>query len=97
LSVAALPLAWAAASYVRRLRSSWKLTTSGACRTIRRASTVPLRAQVHHVPYPAHRAEVIDVQDELVAAAGLPAVSSLPMHVHYSPGVDVEVFALERV
>jgi hypothetical protein len=58
--------------------------------------SVPLRGQVHHLPYPAHRAEVIDVQDELVAAAGLPAVSGLPLHVHYSPGVDVEVFALER-
>jgi hypothetical protein len=58
--------------------------------------TVPLRGHVHHVPYPAHRAEVIDVQDELVAAAGPPVVSGLPTHVHYSAGVDVEVFALER-
>jgi len=57
----------------------------------------PLRGQVHHVPYPVQRAEVLEVHDELVAAAGLPAVSGLPPIVHYSPGVDVEVFALEAV
>jgi uncharacterized protein YqjF (DUF2071 family) len=55
-----------------------------------------LQGHVHHVPYPAHRAEVLDVRDELVAAAGLPAVAGPPLHAHYSPGVDVEVFALEK-
>jgi uncharacterized protein len=59
-----------------------------------RGST-PLKGQVHHVPYPVHRAEVLEVRDQLVAAAGLPAVSGLPVHAHYSPGVDVEVFALD--
>jgi uncharacterized protein YqjF (DUF2071 family) len=54
------------------------------------------KGQVHHVAYPAHRAEVLQVSDQLVAAAGLPAVVGPPLHVHYSPGVDVEVFALER-
>jgi uncharacterized protein len=58
--------------------------------------TAVLRGHVHHVPYPAHRAEVLDVQDLLVEAAGLPGVTGLPLHAHYSPGVDVEVFALER-
>lgn len=53
------------------------------------------RGQVHHQPYPAHRAEVIDVHDELVAAAGLPGVAGPPTYVHYSPGVDVEVFGLD--
>lgn len=57
----------------------------------------PLRGQVHHAPYPVQRAQVLQVHDELVAAAGLPAVSGLPSLVHYSPGVDVEVFALEAV
>jgi uncharacterized protein len=57
----------------------------------------PLRGQVHHTPYPVQRAEVLQVHDELVAAAGLPAVTGLPSLVHYSPGVDVEVFALEAV
>lgn len=54
------------------------------------------KGQVHHVPYPAHRAEVLEVNDQLVAAANLPPIEGLPLHVHYSPGVDVEVFALER-
>ena len=56
-----------------------------------------LRGQVHHTPYPVQHAEVLEVQDELVAAAGLPAVSGLPSHVHYSSGVDVEVFALQAI
>jgi uncharacterized protein YqjF (DUF2071 family) len=59
-------------------------------------NAVPMKGQVHHTPYPAYRAEVIDVNDQLVLAAGLPAVSGRPTHVHYAPGVDVEVFALER-
>ena len=53
--------------------------------------------QVHHAPYPAHRADVLGVQDELIAAAGLPAVDAPPRFSHYSPGVDVEVFRLQPV
>jgi hypothetical protein len=52
--------------------------------------------QVHHRPYPLHRAEVLEVTESVVAAAGLPATSGAP-HVLYSPGVDVDVFALEKV
>ena len=52
--------------------------------------------QVHHTPYPLHRAEVLDVRETVVAAAGLPATSGAP-HVLYSPGVDVDVFALRKV
>jgi uncharacterized protein YqjF (DUF2071 family) len=47
--------------------------------------------QVHHVPYPAQEVEVSMIEDELVAAAGLPAVGA-PYSVHYAAGVDVEVF-----
>lgn len=54
------------------------------------------RGQVHHKPYPLHRAEVIEVSESVVAAARLPAPSGAP-HVLYSPGVDVDVFALRRV
>lgn len=54
-------------------------------------------AQVHHVPYPAHRMEVLEVHDELVAAAGLPAVCAPPLFTHYVPGVDVEIFPLRNV
>jgi uncharacterized protein YqjF (DUF2071 family) len=56
-----------------------------------------LRGQVHHEAYPVHRAEVLAVRDQLVSAAGLPPVVGLPALAHYSPGVDVDVFALERV
>ncbi|MCA9532423.1 MAG: DUF2071 domain-containing protein [Myxococcales bacterium] len=56
------------------------------------------RGQVHHVPYPAHSAEVLSVDDGLVAAAGLPGVGTRPPdHAHYSPGVDVEVFSVAPV
>jgi uncharacterized protein YqjF (DUF2071 family) len=56
------------------------------------------RGQVHHVPYPAHTAEVLSVSDGLIAAAGLPGVGTRPpAHVHYSPGVDVEVFSVKPV
>jgi uncharacterized protein YqjF (DUF2071 family) len=50
-----------------------------------------LEGQVHHVPYPAHRASVASLHTTLPEAAGLPAVGA-PEVVHYSPGVDVEVF-----
>ena len=53
--------------------------------------------QVHHHPYPLFRAEVIEVRESVVAAAGLPATSGPPAHVLYSPGVDVDVFPLQPV
>jgi uncharacterized protein len=53
------------------------------------------RAQVHHAPYPVQRAAVISVEDGLVAAAGLTATGA-PL-AHYSPGVDVEVFAAKAI
>jgi uncharacterized protein YqjF (DUF2071 family) len=58
---------------------------------------VALRAQVHHPAYHVHYADVLSVSDELVAATGLPAVSGLPALAHYSPGVDVDVFAIQAV
>ena len=51
-----------------------------------------LEGQVHHVPYPAHRAEVVSLEEGLVAAAGLDAPGRPPDLAHYAPGVDVEVF-----
>ena len=53
--------------------------------------------QVHHRPYPVQRARVLEVRDDLIAAAGLPGVSTPPRWVHYSAGVDVEVFPLRTV
>jgi uncharacterized protein YqjF (DUF2071 family) len=52
--------------------------------------------QVHHAPYPVWTAEVEECSDELMAAGGLPAPGDPPALCHYSPGVDVEVFALRR-
>jgi uncharacterized protein YqjF (DUF2071 family) len=47
--------------------------------------------QVHHRPYPLHRARLLERQDELVGAAGI-ALPDLPPLVHSATGVDVEVF-----
>ena len=55
------------------------------------------RGRVHHRPYPVRGARVVRLQDELVKAAGLPQPDGLPAEVHYSPGVDVELFRFERV
>lgn len=47
--------------------------------------------QVHHQPYPLHRAEVQEGHDELLGAAGIQAPKQEPL-VHYADGVDVEIF-----
>ena len=53
-----------------------------------------LVGQVHHTPYPVQKVHLLDVHDELMAAAGFPVADKLPAFAHYSPGVDVEVFSL---
>lgn len=55
------------------------------------------RGQVYHTPYPAHRATVHELHDELIAAAGMPEPQGLPPLQHYAPGVDVEVFGIKPV
>jgi uncharacterized protein len=45
-------------------------------------------APVEHEPWPLHRAEVLELRDDLVVAGGLPAPVGQP-HVLWSPGVDV--------
>lgn len=49
-------------------------------------------ARAEHAPWPLHRGVARAVDDELVAAAGLPQPSTEPL-VHYSPGVDVRIGA----
>ncbi len=56
-----------------------------------------LRGQVHHPPYPAHSARLLEIEQDLSVAAGLGPCEGPPTFVHYSPGVDVEVFALRPV
>ena len=52
--------------------------------------------RVHHRPYPLQRAEVLELDQSMVRAAGLPEPEGAP-HALFSPGVDVDVFALRAV
>lgn len=52
---------------------------------------------VNHVPYPAYSCTVTECDDQLVAASGLPPCATPPEITHFSPGVDVEVFAIQPV
>lgn len=61
-----------------------------------RGGGVLARGQVHHAPYPLLRAELLELEQDLVRAAGV-EISGPPAHVIASPGVDVEVFDLQRV
>jgi uncharacterized protein YqjF (DUF2071 family) len=52
--------------------------------------------QVHHSHYPLQQAQVLEIRDELIRAAGLPEPGGPPPLVHYAPGVDVEIFPPQR-
>ena len=47
-------------------------------------------APVHHEPWPLHRARLLQLSDDLVRVAGLPAPVGEP-HVLWSPGVTVRI------
>ena len=47
-------------------------------------------APVDHAAWPLHRAELLDLDDDLVVAAGLPAPQGDP-HVLWTPGVRVRI------
>ncbi len=64
------------------LTARWRLHSSWLGRT---AAT-----PVAHEPWPLHHAELLELDDELVEAAGLPAPQGPPL-VLYSPGVDVRI------
>jgi uncharacterized protein len=53
--------------------------------------------RVRHTPYTLHDADVLSLDDGLVAAAGIPLPGERPSAVHWSPGADVEVEWLRRV
>ena len=55
-----------------------------------------LRGQVHHVPYPAREASLVNFEDQLLDVNGLTNLNSSPDLVHFSTGVDVEIYSLER-
>ncbi|WP_250279454.1 DUF2071 domain-containing protein [Frankia sp. Cppng1_Ct_nod] len=52
-------------------------------------------ARAWHEPWPLNRAQALSVDDQLVAAAGLPQPDGEPL-VHYSPGVAVRIGRPER-
>ncbi|MBI0298273.1 DUF2071 domain-containing protein [Streptomyces sp. PRKS01-29] len=49
-----------------------------------------------HPPWPLHRAELLELDDGLVAAAGLPPMTGPPVSVLYSPGVPVRFGTPQR-
>ena len=49
--------------------------------------------RVHHTPYPLQRAELLNLRENCLAAAGFERPDKAP-HILYSPGVDVEVWGL---
>jgi uncharacterized protein YqjF (DUF2071 family) len=52
-------------------------------------------AHAEHPPWPLTRARVVDLEENLVQAAGLPAPQGQPL-VHHSPGVPVRIGAWKR-
>ena len=53
------------------------------------------RGRVHHAPYPLQNAELLNLRESCLSAAGFTRPAKAP-HILYSPGVDVEVRPLER-
>jgi uncharacterized protein YqjF (DUF2071 family) len=59
--------------------------------TLFSAPRVGLRhARAFHDPWPLHRADIVDLDDTLVTAAGLPAPEGSAL-VHYAPSVEVRI------
>ncbi|MFJ3308860.1 YqjF family protein [Streptomyces sp. NPDC086549] len=65
----------------RFLTARWGLHVSWHGRTVHLPN--------EHEPWPLHRARLLHLDDDLVTAAGLPPMTSLPVSVLYSPGVAV--------
>jgi hypothetical protein len=56
----------------------------------------PAAVPVDHPPWPMADVTVLDLDESLFRAAGLPAVGP-PIHARYSPGVDVRLGLIRRV
>ena len=54
------------------------------------------QGQVYHTPYPLQPATVLSLDESLLVAAGIQRPPT-PPHALFAAGVDVEVFALQRV
>jgi uncharacterized protein YqjF (DUF2071 family) len=48
------------------------------------------QARAFHDPWPLHRAQIVDLDDTLVVAAGLPSPQGIPL-VHFAPSVEVRI------
>lgn len=53
--------------------------------------------QVYHQPYPLQRARVHHNSDHLLTLAGFDAPQRPPDHILFSPGVTVDVYAIQKV
>ena len=69
---------------------------TGRWRAYSRRGGVLFRTPVEHEPWPLQRAELLDIDDGLIASCGLPAPSGEPV-AHYSPGVTVRLGLPRRV
>jgi len=54
------------------------------------------RAHVHHQPYPLQRADLLELDETLVRAAGIKRPEGAPLR-HYASEVNVKVYGLEKV
>jgi uncharacterized protein YqjF (DUF2071 family) len=70
------------------LSARWALGTTYASR--------PVWAEVDHPPWALHRAELLEIDETLVTAAGLPAPTGDPV-VLWSPGVEVRIGRPRRI
>jgi uncharacterized protein YqjF (DUF2071 family) len=55
-----------------------------------------LVGRVHHPPYPLQPAELFECDENLLSAAGIQRPCHAPL-VHFSPGVNVEIFPLTGI
>ncbi len=62
----------------------------GRCRAYSTIAGRLTRVAVQHQPWPLWEAELVELQETLLAAAGLPEPAEEPL-VQYSPGVDVRL------
>lgn len=54
------------------------------------------RARVHHQPYPLQKADVLELDETLIWAAGLRRSDAAPIR-HYAREVNVKIYAVEKV
>ncbi len=53
------------------------------------------QGQVHHLPYPLQSATILSLNENLLAATGIPRPNTAPL-AHFASGVNVNVYALHE-